>query len=186
MRIRFQLSKIMRIFTDPDPRPRPCRLINFCSTAFEQRRFIVSTLWFKFFASVICTVDSHKCILYNNKHLYLLDNGLCCISSPKAPDPLQNGTGTGMMTISINVSAFMVLPDFLPPTSGTFFLMGASHIRPSFWTFHLRIQKRHWYYDDVYWFCHRDLLWWLPESLATSDLVLLASFEFLPYLLLWT
>ncbi len=58
------------------------------------------------------------------------------ISSPKAPDPpfsLQNGTGTGMMiTASINVSAFMVLPEFLPPTSATFFLVAASHIRPSF------------------------------------------------------
>jgi hypothetical protein len=65
----------------------------------------------------------------------LPDNGLLHIVSERTGSAilLQNGTGTGIMvTVSTNVSAFMVLPKFLPPTSGTFFLMGASHIRPSF------------------------------------------------------
>ncbi len=73
--------------------------------------------------------------IITNIIICLPDNGLRYITFPKDPDPpfsLQKGKGTGMMSNSINVSAFMVLPDFAPPTSATFFLMAASHIRPSF------------------------------------------------------
>jgi hypothetical protein len=46
-----------------------------------------------------------------------------------------------MTAIYINDSAFMVLPDFLHPTSGTFSLMAASHIRPSFELFIRELDK---------------------------------------------
>jgi len=132
-RTHFELLKLLNFDFNEDP--DPCRIINV-------RRLDSYSVVIKLpIAIVICTVDSHKCKLYNKTYRIFLDNGMRYISSPNAQDPpfsLQNGKGTGMMSNYINVSAFMVLPDFLPPPSGTFFLHGCLSHPAILWTFHLR------------------------------------------------